>query len=364
MAKPTLDAVTIEVIQAAAELQLEYETTKEQVKKVTMKLDLAETLVRGAGATDTVTCKPMNSSFNLGGWVIEWVGNQPQGTYKVVLERTATTVVNRGGSDEDTFTGNNLSALYTDQVQSYTFTNLPVAHPTLPTVSVTTYRRTAVINNQEVGEWMVTSDTSVSDGIVYSVNNKVKWTTALRPPTTRVATLITKLPDDTPTGKSYTKGTDWDIVAGVFTWLIPEAQRPLTGELIASGTTEPFTYSLSYTQLTVVDVTRGAGTTDNLPVGYQDILQSTSVVGTKDSKSWNFISPDDYAVYATSVTPPAGISAGASYEFTGTTTTLLGQNDFNVQTADGRSRLLVNKPFAAGSSVVVEYAYSMGPAYS
>lgn len=364
MAKPTLDAQTIEVLSAAPQVQLEQQTTKEQVKKVIAKLDLAETVTRGSGVTDALTCKPTNSGFGLASWVVEWVGNQPQGTYKLVLERTAVQSVTPSGGNEDSFTANNVSKIYTDQITSYEFTNLPAAGSSTPAVAVTTYDKVAVVNNQEVGDWMITSDVQVTDGIVYMSNNKIKWVGASKPPTTKIETLITTLPDGTPTSKSFVKGTDWDIVGGAFTWLIPESQRPLAGELIDEGPSVSFSYDIAYTHLTVLDITRGSGNVDALPTAYSDMLQSTQVVGTKDGKSWNFMSPDDYSVYATAVVPPQGLSQGTTYSFTGTSTSVLPATDFDVQTTGGVSSLLVFKTLSEGSSLIVEYAYSMGPAYS
>lgn len=360
MAKPTIDAQTVDILDAAGSKALSRETTKEQIKSILAEVVVTETVTKTSQTEDVLTYKPTNSSSQLAGWVVDWVGNQPTGSYKLVLERSASATLVRGSGSEDTFTGNNVATLLTTQIKHQALV-LPVAGTELPAVTVTTYNKVAVVNNQEVGDWSLQADVAVVDSIVYTSNSKIKWPNSSPPKI--IKTIVSKLADGT-TVRTFTKGTDWTINAqDQFVWLIDQSLQPLATHLLTAGPLENFEYTLEYTHYNVVELTRQTGNIDPVPVSYQDILRSTQAVGTKDGFSWNFMSPADYSVYATRLVGPS-IPVGTTYSFSGTRTKTLAPEEYDVQTTNGVSALVGLPPLAPGSRLIVEYAYSMGPAYS
>lgn len=360
MPKPTIEAQTVDILDAGGSLGLSRETSKDRIKSIAAQVLVTETVVRSAQAEDVLSTKPTNASGQLAGWVVEWVGNQPAGPYKLVLERAGSAQLTRGGGTEDNFTGDNVATLLTSQIKHHALT-MPVTGAQLPIVTTTVYNKIAVVDNQEVGQWGLLADTSVQDSIVYTTNSKIKWQGSTPPGI--VTTLLAELPDGTAF-RTYTKGTDWAInQQDEFVWLIAESLRPTASHVLIAGPTQNFTYTLEYTHYTVVDLVRQTGNIDPVPVSYQDILRSAQAVGTKDGLSWNFVYPGDYHVFATRLVAP-DVPVGTSYSFSGTKTKILTPEEFDVQTSGGVSGLVVLPALAAGSKLLVEYTYSMGPAYS
>jgi len=360
MPKPTIEAQTVDILDADGSLGLSRKTTKDRIKSIAAQVLVTETVVRSSQAEDVLSTKPTNASGQLAGWVVEWVGNQPTGPYKLVLERAGLAQLTRGGGTEDNFTGDNVAALVTSQIKHHALT-MPATGAQLPAVTTTVYNKVAVVDNQEVGQWGLLADTSVQDSIVYTTNSKIKWQGSTPPGI--VTTLLAELSDGTAF-RTYTKGTDWTInQQDEFVWLIAESLRPTASHVLIAGPTQSFTYTLEYTHYTVVDLVRQTGNIDPVPVSYQDILRSAQAVGTKDGLSWNFMYPGDYHVFATRLVAPE-VPVGTSYSFSGIKTKILTPEEFDVQTSGGVSGLVVLPALAAGSKLLVEYTYSMGPAYS